>query len=289
MAASTASASIDVRERVDASGRWIYRYPLAVRAAHWTNALCLVVLVMSGLQIFNAHPALYWGEDSDFSRPLLSIGSARNPDGRPIGVTQILGRTFDTTGVLGWSRLNRRPVPRAFPGWSTIPTVQDLATGRVWHFFFAWVFVANGLMYVLHLLFSGRVSRDLVPRRQEWMRMGAEIWRHITLRFGREPGNASYNVLQKLAYLAVVLLLAPVAVLTGLTMSPAVDATVPWLVDVFGGRQSARTLHFMATGLFTLFVFVHVALVMVSGLLSNLRAMVTGWYRVTERAGSSRG
>lgn len=111
--------------------RWVYRYPVAVRVSHWVNVLCLAVLVMSGLQIFNAHPALYWGEDSDFDSPFFSIGARRNNEGRPIGVTTIFDTSFDTTGVLGWSRVRGRPAPRAFPAWLTIPSVQDLATGVV--------------------------------------------------------------------------------------------------------------------------------------------------------------
>jgi thiosulfate reductase cytochrome b subunit len=128
---------------------WLYRYPLLLRVTHWTNVVCLVVLVMSGLQIFNAHPALYWREDSDFQRPVLSIYTGFTDEGRPLGITRILGRTFITTGVLGRSAFNGRPAHRAFPAWMTIPSAQDLATGRVWHLFFAWVFVINGLLLYL--------------------------------------------------------------------------------------------------------------------------------------------
>jgi thiosulfate reductase cytochrome b subunit len=136
--------------RVDPPPRkhWIFRFPVLVRFTHWIDVVCLVILLMSGLQIFNAHPALYWGEDSDFERPLLSIYNAFTPEGRPVGMTRILGRSFDTTGVLGWSWFNNRPAPRAFPAWITIPSAQDLATGRVWHFSFAWVFVLNGFAYL---------------------------------------------------------------------------------------------------------------------------------------------
>jgi thiosulfate reductase cytochrome b subunit len=117
----------------------IYRYGLLIRVTHWTNLLCLTILLMSGLQIFNAHPTLYWGEASDFEHALLSISAESNAEGRLIGVTTIAGQKFDTDGVLGRSDLNGNAVRRAFPGWLTIPSVQDLATGRVWHFFFAWL------------------------------------------------------------------------------------------------------------------------------------------------------
>ena len=110
---------------------WLYRHSILVRGTHWINAVCLPILLMSGLQIFNAHPALYWGEESDFERPVLSIYAGFAADGRPIGVTRIFGRDFETTGVLGRSKLNQRPALRAFPPWITIPSAQDLATGRV--------------------------------------------------------------------------------------------------------------------------------------------------------------
>jgi thiosulfate reductase cytochrome b subunit len=256
---------------------------VVVRLSHWANVLCLVILIMSGLQIFNAHPALYWGHDSDFESPLLSIGAYRTEDGRPIGVTRILGMSFTTTGVLGWSRVNGRPAPRAFPAWLTIPSVQDLATGRVWHFFFAWLFLVNGFVYVCFAVLSRYGSRTLLPRFREWRALAPTIRNHILLRV-RHADQTSYNVLQKLAYLGVTLVLAPIVVLTGLTMSPAIDAAVPWLVDVFGGRQSARTVHFVGTMLFVGFVTVHVVMVLLTGVMNNLRSMITGWYGVDNAA-----
>jgi Ni/Fe-hydrogenase b-type cytochrome subunit len=258
-------------------GQWIYRYPVVVRVSHWVNALCIMVLAMSGLQIFNAHPSLYWGEQSDFDRPLLSIYVGFASEGRPLGVTSIFGQQFDTTGILGRSVYRGRPVHRAFPAWATIPSVQDLATGRVWHFFFAWLFVLNGLIYVGHALVSGRFARDLVPVPGDFRRIGATVRDHVLFRLRRPAGSAKYNILQQLTYLSVVLVLAPIAALTGLTMSPAMVAAMPWLLDVFGGRQSARTIHFVVTWLFLLFVLVHVAMVLVSGFFNNMRSMITGW------------
>ena len=268
-----------------ADAQWIYRYPVVVRLSHWVNVLCLAILVMSGLQIFNAHPALYWGADSDFDRPLFSIGARRDGDGRPIGVTRIFDRSFDTTGVLGWSRVNGRPQPRAFPVWMTIPSVQDLATGRVWHIFFAWLFVANGLLYAGYATASRHLSHTLLPRRHEWRAISGTVRDHVLLRF--PPGeNASYNVLQKLTYLGITVVLAPLVVLTGLAMSPAIDAAAPWLPDVFGGRQSARTLHFGGTVSFVAFVLVHVLMILATGFVNNLRSMITGWYGIS-RGGTS--
>lgn len=228
--------------------RWIYRYAALVRVSHWVNVLCLAILLMSGLQIFNAHPALYWGEASDFERPVLSISTAFTAEGRPIGITSILGRSFDTTGVLGRSELNGRPAQRAFPGWITIPSVQDLATGRVWHFFFAWLFVANGVVYLSYSIVSRRFARDLLPHREQWKHIGGTVRDHLTARFRRPTNAADYDIIQRLSYLVVILVLSPLVVLSGLTMSPAVDAAAPWLLDAFGGRQSARTIHFIHRG-----------------------------------------
>ncbi len=261
--------------------RWIRRFSALVRLSHWVNVLCLGILLMSGLQIFNAHPALYWGEDSDFDQPLLSIYWASGADGRPMGITNILGMRINTTGVLGWSRLDGRPVPRAFPAWLTIPSWQDLATGRVWHLFFAWVFVVNGVLFLAHSLGSRHFSRDLLPRRDEWRTIGRSVRDHLT--FSLHRGTGTYNLVQRLTYLLVILALAPLAVLTGVTMSPGVVAALPWLLDVFGGRQSARTVHFVVTGLFVLFVLAHVVMVLVTGFVNNMRSMTTGWYAVAGR------
>ena len=116
------------------------RHTLLVRVTHWINVACVTFLLMSGLQIFNAHPALYVGQQSDFDDPILKM-SARNSPSGPVGETEIFGATFDTTGVLGLSTTGGRVQARAVSSWLTVPSYQDLATGRRWHFFFAWVFV----------------------------------------------------------------------------------------------------------------------------------------------------
>jgi thiosulfate reductase cytochrome b subunit len=251
--------------------RLVYRHDAVVRITHWTNALCLAILLMSGFQIFNAHPALYWGEGSDFERPILSIEALSNDQGQPVGMTHIFGRDFVTTGVLGTS-------PRAIPGWITIPSGQDLATGRVWHFFFAWLLVINGCVYLLYAFLTQHFWRDLVPSGQQLRQIGRTFIDHIRLRFPRGQEAAQYNGLQKLAYLAVAFVMLPLAVLAGLTMSPGADAAMPWLLDLFGGRQSARTVHFVIASLLVLFVIVHVLMVLVSGVINNMRSMITGWY-----------
>src|SRR5215813_1514949 len=154
--------------RPAAGRRFVHRHAALVRVAHWINVVCLLVLLMSGLQIFNAHPALYWGETSDFGHPFFAISAQKGRDGLPRGVTTVAGRALDTTGVLGWSSGGAGGgVERAFPAWATLPSWQSLADGRLWHFFFAWGLVVNGLVYLLWGLASGHLWRDLVPSRYD--------------------------------------------------------------------------------------------------------------------------
>ncbi len=257
--------------------RWFRRHSGLVRITHWVNALCFILLLMSGLQIFNAHPALYIGAQSDFEHPTISI-SARRADVGIKGETMLFGHAFDTTGVLGVSTADGQLTPRAFPSWSTIPSYQDLATGRRWHFFFAWLLVLNGLAYFNFGLASRHFRRDLLPSLAELRDIGADIIDHLRLRFPSGEAAKRYNVLQQLAYLAVVFVLFPLVVLTGLTMSPGIDTAVPQLLSVFGGRQTARLIHFLAASGLVIFVIVHLAMVLVSGVWNNIRSMITGWY-----------
>jgi len=265
------------RERMER----FYRHRLPVRVMHWINVVCMTILLMSGLTIFNAHPALYWGQGSSFERPWISIGAVDTATG-PVGRTRIGDATFDTTGVLGWSDVRGAPTARAFPSWATIPSMQWLSMGRHWHFFFAWIFVLNGLAYVLYSIFSRHLVRDLVPTRAELRNIGGSILDHI--RFRHPTGDAArrYNVLQSLTYLIVVFGLLPLLVVAGLAMSPRLDAILPGWVELLGGRQSARTLHFLAAFGIVLFVLVHVFEVFVAGVWNEMRSMITGWYRVPE-------
>ena len=257
--------------------RRIYRHRLPVRVMHWINVICLTILLMSGLQIFNAHPALYWGQGSSFDKPWVSIGAAQSPNGA-VGVTRIAGRSFDTDGVLGVSSMNGERTMRGFPAWATIPGPQWLSMGRHWHFFFAWLFVVNGLCYVGYTLLSGHLNRDLLPTRDELRRIGSSIKDHLLLRHPTGEAAKRYNVLQNLAYLAVIFGLLPLVIVAGMAMSPWLDAVWPGWVELLGGRQSARTLHFLAAFGLLLFVLVHVAEVLISGLWNHLRSMITGWY-----------
>jgi thiosulfate reductase cytochrome b subunit len=262
--------------------RLVRRHGLLLRLTHWVNVAAVAVLLMSGLQVFNAHPALYWGEKSVFAAPWLSIEALERPGGKVVGVTRVGGLAAETTGILGVSGKASAPQFRAFPAWSTAPGFQSLADGRRWHFTAAWLFVINGAVYLCWGFVSGRFRRELLPARSELTarHLWGQVVDHARLRFHRGEQALRYNVLQKLTYLGVVFLLLPLMVATGLTMSPAFNATAPWMLDLFGGRQSARTLHFLTAGGLVLFVILHLAMVLASGPINNLRSMTTGRYRI---------
>ena len=275
-----ANAAVPVVSR--RAARRVYRHRLPVRVMHWINVVCLTVLLMSGLNIFNAHPALYWGRESTFAQPWISFGSRSTAEG-PIGFVRVAGHEFRTTGVLG---LSRNPdgnlAARAFPSWATVPSFQWLAMARHWHFFFAWLFVINGIAYLLYTIFSRHLKRDLVPTRDELKKIGRSIVDHIKLRHPTGAAATRYNVLQSLTYLIVIFGLLPLVVFAGLAMSPRIDTVFTGWVDLLGGRQSARTLHFLAAFGLLLFVVVHVAEVFIAGVWNEMRSMITGWYAVPE-------
>jgi len=257
----------------------VYRHRLPVRLMHWVNVVCLVILLGSGLNIFNAHPALYWGKDSRFASPWLSIRAEDAATG-PVGVTRFAGHEWQTTGVLGLSEVDGDIKSRAFPSWATVPGPQWLSMARHWHFFFAWVFVINGIAYLAYTLFSRHLTRDLLPTRTELRGIGASIKNHLLLRHPTGDAAKRYNVLQSLTYLVVIFVLLPLVVFAGLAMSPRLDAVYAGWVDLLGGRQSARSLHFIAAVGLLLFTLVHVFEVIVAGVWNEIRSMVTGWYTV---------
>jgi thiosulfate reductase cytochrome b subunit len=260
-----------------AAERRYRRHAWLVRVTHWINVVCFTLLLMSGLQIFNAHPALYVGERSDFDHATMAIQAHLSERGL-VGETVILGLSFDTTGVLGTSSEDGQISPRAFPSWITIPSYQDLATGRRWHFFFAWALVLNGLIYLAWGVASRHFGRDLLPSRAELGHIGREVLEHLRLRFPRGAAAKRYNVLQQVTYLLVIFVLFPLMILTGLAMSPGIDSAVPQLLTLFGGRQTGRLIHFAAASGLVLFVILHLVMVLVSGVWNNLRSMTTGWY-----------
>jgi thiosulfate reductase cytochrome b subunit len=263
-----------------AKGPLIYRQSIWTRVTHWIWAICLFFLLLTGLQIFNAHPALYIGQQSgfEFENAILEIGAV-NSDAGPRGQTTVFGQTFDSTPIgLGVSGAAERPTFTAFPGSVTIPSYRDLGTGRVVHFFFGWIFVATIFVWFAASFINGHIRRDILPKPADIAGVPRDIADHATLRFKH---GRSYGPLQKLAYFAVFFILFPLIVLTGLTMSPGMDAAWPWLLDIFGGRQTARTIHFITMLALVAFFVIHIIMVVAAGPINELRSMITGWYRAS--------
>ena len=254
----------------------VYRHNRVTRSTHWLNALALLILFMSGLQIFNAHPHLYWGNTSEPNTAFFSIG-ATTEDGDLRGYLQLYGRQADTTGYLGVQQGALAPSARAFPSWLTIPGYYSLASARRWHFFFGWLFALNGLLYVIFNLAVGHLRKFFFTW-DDAKKVPAMIGYYLHLR-KESPQSGAYNPLQKMAYSSVFVLLTPSVLLSGLAMSPQLNVEFNWLPTMFGGRQSARTIHFILAFGFLVFVFGHVFMVFTQGFFNNMRSMTTGWYR----------
>ncbi|WP_082382434.1 cytochrome b/b6 domain-containing protein [Blastomonas sp. AAP25] len=249
-------------------------HALSTRAWHWINLLSLITLFMSGLMIFNAHPRLYWGEYGNRDEPAwLAIGQESQR-----GYLEVGGARLDTTGVLGrYSDSDGTVRNRAFPGWATIPSDYNLADARHWHFFFAWIFAFGLLAFMIISLFNGHIAKMIAMRGHEWhpRNLWITIVDHARLKFHTAPGEA-YNPLQKLSYIAVIFVALPLMIVTGLAMSPGTDAALHWPSMLFGGRQTARSLHFIIAFSLMAFLLVHVALVIVHKPLTLLRGMTIG-------------
>ncbi|TVV71171.1 cytochrome b/b6 domain-containing protein [Sphingomonas solaris] len=266
--------------------RTVFRHRLSTRLWHWFNAVVVFVMLMSGLMIFNAHPRLYWGRyGANLDYAWLEIGATPTQ-----GVLRVGAVTIPTTGVLGrWTDHNGNISTRAFPGWATIPTDYSLSAARRWHLAFAWLLVVPGLLYWLWSFANRHVQRDLAPTRDELKprHVWHDIKDHARLRFPTGEAATRYNVLQKLAYVGVLFGLLPLLVLTGLAMSPGFNATWPWLLEVFGGRQSARSIHFLAMAGMAGFIVVHLLMVVLAGPINEVRSMITGRYRLPRPRGNT--
>ncbi len=225
----------------------VYRHRLATRIWHAINAVAIFILIGSGLGISNAHPRLYWGQ---------------------------YGANFDHA----WWQLPR------FPSWLTIPANYNLALSRRWHLFFALVLAFGLLGYMIVSLINRHFARDLRVRRAELApeHLIEDARAHLDFRFHDPERPLAYNIWQKLSYVGVIFVLLPLVILTGLALSPNMDAAWPWLIELFGGRQSARSIHFLCMIALTLFVIVHLALVILAGPLNEVRSVITGWWRVPE-------
>lgn len=213
------------------------RHSVLVRVTHWITTLSFFGLLVSGIAILLAHPRLYWGE----------------------------------TGAVGTPSLIDLPLP-------FVLDVPIRGPGRYLHFLSAWVCVLTGLIYVVAGVFTGHFRRYLIPVKADlaWGRISRIVSNHLHLKRPTEEESLAYNVLQRLSYLGVVFVLFPLIILTGLAMSPAITSVFPVLVTVFGGQQSARTIHFFVASFLVLFLLVHVAMVCLAGFKNRIRTMITG-------------
>lgn len=255
----------------------VKRHSLTTRIWHWSNALTVLVMFMSGLMIFNAHPRLYWGEYGANADPAwLEIGSTPTSGYLRIGSVRI-----GTTGLLGHRVEDGRVNRRAFPGWMTIPSNYSLAAGRRWHLAFAWL-LSLGLFYYIGYALIGGHPRKLIPRLAELRpsHVWHDLMQHARLRFPTGVAALDYNILQKLSYFTVIFILLPLLVLSGLGMSPGMNAAWGWVLDLLGGRQSARSIHFIAAWLIASFVLVHLVMVVLAGPVNEIRSMITGRFRL---------
>jgi thiosulfate reductase cytochrome b subunit len=223
----------------------VFRHRLTTRLWHWINAVALIILIGSGLGISNAHPRLYWGR---------------------------YGANFDAA----WLELRR------FPAWLTIPASYNLAISRRWHLFFALVIAFGLLGYMVASLINRHFARRLRLRRGDLTaaHVLADVRAHLDFRFHDPAEPEAYNVLQRLSYVAVIFVLLPLVIVSGLALSPGMDAAWPGLTELFGGRQSARSVHFLCMAALALFTIVHLTLVILAGPINEVRSMVTGWWRV---------
>jgi thiosulfate reductase cytochrome b subunit len=262
------------------TGERIYRYAVTTRASHWLWVIAFAVLVSSGLQIFNAAPFLDASNTTNPAHRVLEIGSS-TPG---VGTTTVFGHAFTTTGWLGYTDDGMGGQgPRAFPGWITIPSYQDLADGRRWHLFFAWIALVCGVAWVISAAMKGSLQKMLLRPSDL-----AKLWpmQAYYLRLRKEPPeHGIYNPLQKAAYTFVLVILAPLVVLTGFALSPGIDAVAHPLTIIFGGRQFARLWHFTAMILLIGFFLVHTFQVLTQGVINQMNAMITGWYRLGEHDG----
>jgi thiosulfate reductase cytochrome b subunit len=223
------------------------RHSALVRVTHWITTLCFFALLVTGVELVISHPRFYWGETgNDLTPTLFKIPIPASRNLVPTGYGYVL------PDQNGWS--------------------------RYLHFQAAWLVILTGLLYVIAIALNGHLQRDLLPGKADLSRRALSIAIADHFRFKR-PSAAeawSYNVLQRLSYLFVIFVLFPLVIWTGLAMSPAFVSAVPAAVNLLGGQQSARTLHFFVSLALVLFLLVHVGMVWLAGFKSRMRAMITG-------------
>jgi thiosulfate reductase cytochrome b subunit len=225
----------------------VSRHSALVRVTHWITTLAFLALLVTGIEILISHPRFYWGEAGNIhTTPLFKIPIPASRATVPTGYGYVL------PDQNGWS--------------------------RYLHFQSAWVLVLTGLLYVIFSFFSGHLRKNLLPAGADlsWRACSTSIANHLRFKRPGEEEAWSYNLLQRVTYLAVIFVLFPLIIWTGLAMSPAVASVFPSAVSVLGGQQSARTIHFFVTVLLFLFLLVHVMMIGLAGFRNRMRAMITG-------------
>lgn len=265
-------------------GKKVYRHGIIARTTHWTWTLAMLVLVMSGLQIFNAAPYLDASDKSNPARRVLAFDAHQAPGGSPVGTTTVFGHTVTTTHLFGYTDDGAGgQTARAFPGWLTLPGEQSLADGRRWHLLFAWALFVALVAYLVSAALRGTL-RELVIRPSDFPKLWPMQLYYFRVR-KEPPPHGTYNPLQKLAYTVVLFGFFPLIIVTGLALAPSVDAAFPWLTWILGGRQFARTWHFTLMALLIGYFATHLILVVSTGVWNNMRSMITGWYALGEHDG----
>ena len=223
------------------------RHAAVVRVTHWLITLSFLALLLTGVEILISHPRFYWGEIGNVNtRPLFTLPIPSSRDTVPTGYGYVL------PDQNGWS--------------------------RYLHFEAAWVAVLTGLLYVAFGFSRGHFRRNLLPAPSDLSptMLANDIARHLRFEPPRDDEAWSYNVLQRLTYLLVIFVLFPLVIWTGMAMSPAIEGVFPALVTVLGGRQSARTIHFLLSIFLVLFLLIHVLMVYLAGFRKRVGAMVIG-------------
>lgn len=223
------------------------RHAALVRVTHWVFALCFFALLVTGIEILISHPRLYWGETgNDLTKPWLQIPIPASRNLVPTGYAYVL------PDENGWS--------------------------RALHFEAAWLVLFTGLLYAIFGFVAGHFRKNLLPSgaHLSWRSLSGAVISHLKFRRPHPSEAWSYNVLQRLTYLFVIFILFPLIVWTGLAMSPTFTAAFPSSVILLGGKQTARTIHFLASMALVLFLGVHILMIALAGFWGRTRAMITG-------------
>jgi thiosulfate reductase cytochrome b subunit len=223
------------------------RHAGMVRVTHWLTTLAFIALLVSGVEVLLSHPRFYWGETGNVEEtPLFIIPVPASRSTVPTGYGYVL------PDQNGWS--------------------------RYLHFQSAWLLAFTGLTYLVGGLRSGHFRKNLMPASTDlrWPILRQAIAEHLRSPSGSAADRSAYNLLQRISYLLVIFVLVPFVIWTGLAMSPAFTAAWPGTVTLLGGKQSARTLHFAVSVALTLFLLVHLAMLVLAGFTTRVRAMITG-------------